>query len=44
MATLLKDVATEPNAPYYYNAPTETELNSAFKEIANHLSNLRLSK
>lgn len=43
-ATLLKEVATQPNAPYYFNAPTETELNAAFKEIANHLSNLRLSK
>jgi hypothetical protein len=41
---LMKYVATEPNSPYYYNAPTATDLGNAFSEIGNHLSNLRLSK
>lgn len=44
LTNLLKSVATEPNAPYYYNAPTVAELQSAFRQIANNLSKLRLSK
>ena len=41
---LMKDIATEPQAPYYYYAPTAAALKTAFREIANHLSELRLSK
>jgi Mg-chelatase subunit ChlD len=44
LTNLLKAVATEPNEPFYYNAPTEAELMVAFQQIANNLSKLRLSK
>ncbi|MGJ0620409.1 MAG: pilus assembly protein TadG-related protein [Methylocystis sp.] len=44
LTNLLKAVATQPNEPYYYNAPTEAELKLAFQQIANNLSKLRLSK
>ncbi|MGH6753777.1 MAG: pilus assembly protein TadG-related protein [Bradyrhizobium sp.] len=43
LTTLLSSVATEPNAPYYYNAPTTAELKEAFSQIASNLSKLRLS-
>jgi hypothetical protein len=39
---LLKEVATQPNAPYYYFAPDDTALEEAFKQIAASLSALRL--
>lgn len=41
---LMKEIATAPEAPYYYYAPNSGALKSAFREIANHLSELRLSK
>lgn len=41
---LMKKVASGPQAPYYYYAPSKSELKKAFREIANHLSELRLSK
>lgn len=44
LATLLKQVATEPNAPYYFYAPGATELENAFKQIAASLSVLRLEQ
>ncbi|MBL8710221.1 MAG: hypothetical protein JNL25_13585 [Rhodospirillaceae bacterium] len=44
LKTLLKQVATEPNAPYYFYAPGATELQNAFKQIAASLSVLRLSQ
>lgn len=44
LQTLLKQVATEPDAPYYHYAPGPAELTQVFTEIANHLSELRLSK
>lgn len=44
LTNLLKAVASEPNAPYYYDAPTVAELQTAFQQIANNLSKLRLSK
>jgi hypothetical protein len=43
LTTLLSTVATEPNAPYYFNAPTTAELKEAFSQIASNLSKLRLS-
>jgi Flp pilus assembly protein TadG len=43
LKNLLKQVATEPNAPYYFYAPGATELQNAFKQIAASLSVLRLS-
>lgn len=42
LKTLLKQVATEPGAPYYFYAPGATELQNAFKQIAAALSVLRL--
>lgn len=44
LKTLLKQVATEPNAPYYFYAPGATELQNAFKQIAASLSVLRLEQ
>ena len=43
LASLMQDVATEPGAPYYHFAPDAAALDAVFEEIANHLSNLRLS-
>lgn len=44
LATLLKSVATSPDAPFYHFAPDATSLQLVFQEVANHLSQLRLSK
>lgn len=44
LQTLLKQVASGPTEPYYYYAPSSSDLKKAFREIANHLSELRLSK
>lgn len=41
---LLKDVASGPDMPYYYYAPDGDTLQQVFREIANHLSELRLAK
>jgi predicted RecA/RadA family phage recombinase/Flp pilus assembly protein TadG len=43
-AGLLEQVASKPEAPYYYYAPSADDLKNAFTEIANNLSNLRLSR
>jgi hypothetical protein len=42
--TLMKQVASGPGAPYYQYAPDAASLKTAFQEIGNHLSKLRLSK
>ena len=44
LQALLKSVASGPNEPYYYYAPDASTLSQAFREVANHLSELRLSK
>jgi len=44
MQELLQEVATSPNSPYYNYAPDAATLESVFKEVANHLSHLRLSR
>jgi Flp pilus assembly protein TadG len=44
LKAFLKKVASGPDAPYYYYAPDPSALKGAFHEIANHLSELRLSK
>ncbi|MBE0531075.1 MAG: VWA domain-containing protein [Rhodospirillales bacterium] len=44
LQVLLKEVASGPDAPYYHNAPDAAALQAAFHEIANNLSELRLSK
>jgi hypothetical protein len=42
LSTLLKAVATQPQAPYYYFAPDSASLNSIFDQIAASLSALRI--
>lgn len=44
LTALLKAVATEPNAPYYYQAASTEDLKAAFRAIAASLSVLRLEK
>jgi Flp pilus assembly protein TadG len=44
LQAFLKQVASGPTTPYYYYAPNAGALRSAFHEIANNLSELRLSK
>jgi Flp pilus assembly protein TadG len=44
LKAFLKKVASGPDAPFYYYAPDASALRGAFHEIANHLSELRLSK
>ncbi len=44
LQTLLQQVASGPVSPYYNNAPDSATLESIFREIANHLSKLRISK
>jgi Mg-chelatase subunit ChlD len=44
LQNLLKQVATTPSSPYYHYAPDPSSLNAVFTEVANHLSELRLSK
>ena len=41
---LLEGVATLPTAPYYHYAPDASALEKAFEEIADELSELRLSQ
>jgi hypothetical protein len=41
---LMKEVATSPDAPFYNYAPDAQALEQVFREVANHLSELRLSK
>lgn len=44
LQALLQEVATEPAAPFYHFAADGDALNNAFKEIADDLSALRISK
>lgn len=44
LRSLLEGVATLPTAPYYHFAPDATALEAAFEEIADELSELRLSQ
>ena len=41
---LMKDVASEPNSPYYHYAPSSQDLQNVFVTISKHLSKLRISK
>jgi hypothetical protein len=41
---VFKACATEPKAPYYYKAPTASELEAAFGDIAQDLVKLHVSK
>lgn len=43
LETRMKNVASGPDAPFYHKAPTEAELDAAFEEVANDLSQLRVS-
>ncbi len=40
---LMKDVASGPDSPFYNKAPTAADLQEVFKEVANDLSQLRVS-
>lgn len=42
--TVFKACATEPNAPYFYDAATGTQLNEAFGDIAADLVDLHISR
>ncbi len=44
LATLMKKVASGPDAPFYHFAPDRATLTQVFKEVANDLSELRISK
>lgn len=44
LETLMKEVASGPDAPYYHYAPDPSTLQTVFQGVANHLSELRLSK
>ncbi len=44
LQALLKEIASGPDQPYYYYAPNGDTLQQVFREIANHLSELRLAK
>lgn len=44
LQTLMKNVASSTKSPYYHYAPDAATLQSVFKQVANHLSELRLSK
>jgi Mg-chelatase subunit ChlD len=44
MQQLLKEVASGTEAPYYNYAPDAATLQQIFREVANHLSELRLSR
>ncbi len=44
LATLMKNVASGPDAPFYHYAPDKATLTQVFKEVANDLSELRVSK
>lgn len=44
LQSLMKDVASGPDSPYYHFAPDRDSLQTIFLEVANHVSELRLSK
>ena len=44
LQALLRQVASAPDSPYYHYAPDAATLENIFREIANHLSKLTLSK
>ena len=41
---MLKTVASGPDSPYYFFAPDADTLHQVFRQIADHLSQLRLCK
>ena len=44
LEALMKEIASGPDAPYYHYAPDPGTLQTVFQGVANHLSELRLSK
>ncbi len=44
LQALLKDVASGPDSPFYNYAPDAATLERIFREVADHLSELRLSR
>ncbi len=43
LQALMKEIASGPDAPFYNYAPDAQALEQIFKQVANHLSELRLS-
>lgn len=41
---LMKEIATSPDAPYYNYAPDAAALQTVFQQVANNLTQLRISK
>ncbi|MEM1020348.1 MAG: vWA domain-containing protein [Pseudomonadota bacterium] len=44
LASLMKNTATKPDAPFYNYAPSSDDLKASFRAVANNLSTLRLAK
>ena len=44
LQTLMKEVASGPDAPFYHYAPDAATLQQVFREVANNLSELRISR
>ena len=44
LQSLMKEIASGPDAPYFHYVPNGSTLQTVFQEVANHLSELRLSK
>jgi Mg-chelatase subunit ChlD len=44
LQALMREIATGPDSPYYHYAPDGDALRAVFREVANNLSELRLSK
>lgn len=44
LSALMKDVASKPDAPFYFYAPSSEQLSASFRAVANNLANLRISK
>ncbi|GAB4152560.1 MAG: pilus assembly protein [Sphingomonadales bacterium] len=44
VTTLLKDIATSPDAPFYNYAPSTDDLQNIFRQVATNLANLRISR
>lgn len=44
LQALMKEIASGPNAPFYHYAPDAATLQQVFREVANNLSELRISR
>ncbi len=44
LQALMKEIASGPDSPFYHYAPDSATLSQVFREVANNLTELRLSK